>query len=166
MENKIIMAGFGGQGVLSIGKFLAYAGMEENLEVTWMPSYGPEMRGGTANCSVVMSDRPVGSPVIATADCLIVVKKDGVVLVNSSLIEDKIERTDVKVYYIPANELAHKAGSDRSANVTMFGAYVAATKAIAKESALKVINKQFGKKPAVLESALKAFEAGFEAASK
>ena len=88
-------------------------------------------------------------------------------LVNSSLIEDKIERTDVKVYYIPANELAHKAGSDRSANVTMFsGAYVAATKAIAKESALKVINKQFGKKPAVLESALKAFEAGFEAASK
>ena len=94
------------------------------------------------------------------------VKKDGVVLVNSSLIEDKIERTDVKVYYIPANELAHKAGSDRSANVTMFGAYVAATKAIAKESALKVINKQFGKKPAVLESALKAFEAGFEAASK
>lgn len=178
MENKIIMAGFGGQGVLSIGKFLAYAGMEENLEVTWMPSYGPEMRGGTANCSVVMSDRPVGSPVIATADCLIVmnkpsvakfigmVKKDGVVLVNSSLIEDKIERTDVKVYYIPANELAHKAGSDRSANVTMFGACVAATKAIAKESALKVINKQFGKKPAVLESALKAFEAGFEAASK
>ena len=104
MENKIIMAGFGGQGVLSIGKFLAYAGMEENLEVTWMPSYGPEMRGGTANCSVVMSDRPVGSPVIATADCLIVmnkpsvakfigmVKKDGVGLVNSSLIEDKIER--------------------------------------------------------------------------
>ena len=96
MENKIIMAGFGGQGVLSIGKFLAYAGMEENLEVTWMPSYGPEMRGGTANCSVVMSDRPVGSPVIATADCLIVmnkpsvakfigmVKKDGVVLVNSA----------------------------------------------------------------------------------
>ena len=65
MENKIIMAGFGGQGVLSIGKFLAYAGMEENLEVTWMPSYGPEMRGGTANCSVVMSDRPVGSPVIS-----------------------------------------------------------------------------------------------------
>ena len=178
MENKIIMAGFGGQGVLSIGKFLAYAGMEENLEVTWMPSYGPEMRGGTANCSVVMSDRPVGSPVIATADCLIVmnkpsvakfigmVKKDGVVLVNSSLIEDKIERTDVKAYYIPANELAHNAGSDRSANVTMFGAYVAATKAIAKESALKVINKQFGKKPAVLESALKAFEAGFQAESK
>ncbi len=117
MENKIIMAGFGGQGVLSIGKFLAYAGMEENLEVTWMPSYGPEMRGGTANCSVVMSDRPVGSPVIATADCLIVmnkpsvakfigmVKKDGVVLVNSSLIEDKIERTDVKVYTYPQTSL-------------------------------------------------------------
>lgn len=72
------MAGFGGQGVLSIGKFLAYAGMEENLEVTWMPSYGPEMRGGTANCSVVMSDRPVGSPVIATADCLIVMNKPSV----------------------------------------------------------------------------------------
>ena len=78
MENKIIMAGFGGHGVLSIGKFLAYAGMEENLEVTWMPSYGPEMRGGTANCSVVMSDRPVGSPVIATADCLIVMNKPSV----------------------------------------------------------------------------------------
>ena len=83
MENKIIMAGFGGQGVLSIGKFLAYAGMEENLEVTWMPSYGPEMRGGTANCSVVMSDRPVGSPVIATADCLIVMRDWSSVLAAS-----------------------------------------------------------------------------------
>ena len=116
---RVICAGFGGQGVMSMGQLLTYAGMLEGKEVSWLPSYGPEMRGGTANCAVTVSDKPVGSPVISgDATCAIVmnlpsldkfeseVKPGGKILVNSSLIERKVERTDVDVYYIPANDIA------------------------------------------------------------
>ncbi|MDD4316383.1 MAG: 2-oxoacid:acceptor oxidoreductase family protein, partial [Clostridia bacterium] len=112
MEEKIIIAGFGGQGVLSLGQFIAYSAIHDNKEVTWLPSYGPEMRGGTSNCSVVVSDKPVASPIIAAPDCLIAmnkpslnkfegkVRKGGIIIVQNRLIDTKVERDDVKAYYI------------------------------------------------------------------
>lgn len=128
---KIIIAGFGGQGVLSLGQFIAYAALYENKAATWLPSYGPEMRGGTANCSVVVDDTEVASPIIAVPDTLIAMNKPsldkfknkvrpgGLIIVNSSLISDKVERTDVTTIYVPANELAHEAGNDKTANIVV-----------------------------------------------
>ena len=119
---QILIAGFGGQGVLFAGKFLAYKGMTEDLQVSWLPSYGPEMRGGTANCSVILSDMPVGSPIITQPDVLIAmnlpsllkymdtVAPGGQIFVDSSLIDAKVTRTDVQVFYIPATQLAKDAG--------------------------------------------------------
>ncbi|MDD4432007.1 MAG: 2-oxoacid:acceptor oxidoreductase family protein [Clostridia bacterium] len=172
MESKIICAGFGGQGILSLGKFMVYAGMEQNLEVTWLPSYGPEMRGGTANCSVVLSDKPVASPLITKPNILIVmntpsldkfeskVEKGGLILVNSDLIERKISRDDVTVKYISANTIALELGSARSANIVMFGAYVKYGGVVSKDTALDALMHQFeGKKGA--DSIKKAFEAGY-----
>ena len=113
-----IFAGFGGQGVLLIGQLLALAGMNEGREVSWLPSYGPEMRGGTANCSVVVSDEPIASPVLSMADCVIAmntpsldkfescVNPGGKLFINSSIIEKKATRTDIEVYYVPCNEIA------------------------------------------------------------
>ena len=113
---QIMIAGFGGQGVLFAGKFLAYKGMVQNKQISWLPSYGPEMRGGTANCSVVISDTPVGSPIITNPDMLIAmnlpslqkfvdaVVPGGVIILDSTLIDAKVERTDVKVFYIPAKK--------------------------------------------------------------
>ncbi len=173
MEEKIIIAGFGGQGVLSLGQFIAYSAINEGKEVTWLPSYGPEMRGGTANCSVVVCDETVASPIIATPDTLIAmnkpslykfidsVKTGGVVIVNSTLIPDKVERKDVKVLYVDAGELAIKAGSARTANIVVLGAYIKATGVITKESAIKAIESKFSKKPKVIPSNLAAFELGF-----
>lgn len=118
METSVLMAGFGGQGTLLAGKLLAEACMDEGMEVSWLPSYGPEMRGGTANCCVVVSDKPVASPVINEPDVLVAmnrpslerfastVKKGGVIIINSSLINIKSGRTDIKEYFIPANEEA------------------------------------------------------------
>ena len=133
---RLIVAGFGGQGVLSLGQIIAYASMYENKNVTWLPSYGPEMRGGTANCSVVVDDNPIASPVIATPDTLIAmnkpsldkfidkVKSDGLVLVNSSLISEKVKREDVTVVYVDANAVAHKVGNDKASNLVVLGAYI------------------------------------------
>ena len=118
MKKELIVAGFGGQGALAIGKNLAEAGMAEGLNVTWAPSYGPEMRGGTANCSVVLSTERVGSPVFARPSELIVlnlpsllkfqddVQPGGTIFVNSSVIEDKVARQDVTAYYVPCSEIA------------------------------------------------------------
>ena len=118
MLEQNIFAGFGGQGMLLIGEFLAYAGMIENKHVSWLPSYGPEMRGGTANCSVVVSDSPIASPVITKASCVVAmnrpsldkfeqaVRPGGMLIVNSSLIDRKAERSDIDVFYVPANEIA------------------------------------------------------------
>ncbi|MDR2046811.1 MAG: 2-oxoacid:acceptor oxidoreductase family protein [Clostridiales bacterium] len=169
---KIIIAGFGGQGVLSLGQFLAYAAMYENKEITWLPSYGPEMRGGTANCSLVISDAPVASPVIETPDCLIALNKPsldkfindvragGTVIVNSSVIREKIGREDVNAVYLDANGLALKAGNLKTANVVVLGAYVALSKILPKESVKDTIAKIFKKKPGVIPVNLEAFELG------
>lgn len=173
MEEKIIIAGFGGQGVLSLGQFIAYSAMYEGLACTWLPSYGPEMRGGTANCSVVVSDETVASPIISAPDTLIAmnkpsltkfvdkVKSGGTVIVNSSLIEDKVARTDVKVAYIDANELALQAGNAKTANIVVLGAYVAMSGILPFETVYNTIDKLFEKKPKVIPVNKKAFEIGF-----
>ena len=154
---RVICAGFGGQGVMSMGQLLTYAGMLEGKEVSWLPSYGPEMRGGTANCAVTVSDKPVGSPVISgDATCAIVmnlpsldkfeteVKPGGKILVNSSLIERKVERTDVDVYYIPANDIALELGNPKVANMIMLGAYLQIEPAVEVKSVLEAFKKVFG----------------------
>ena len=116
---QILIAGFGGQGILFAGKFLAYKGLLEDLQVSWLPSYGPEMRGGTANCSVILSETPVGSPIITDPDVLIV--PGGQIYVDSTLIHEKVERTDVDVFYIPATQMASDAGVSTLANMVLMG---------------------------------------------
>lgn len=130
---QILIAGFGGQGILFAGKFLAYKGLMEDLQVSWLPSYGPEMRGGTANCNVILSDDPVGSPIITTPDVLIAmnlpslqkyvdtVAPGGQIYVDSSLIDAKVERTDVEVFYIPATQMAKDEGIASLANMIIVG---------------------------------------------
>ena len=130
---EILIAGFGGQGILFSGKFLAYKGLLENLQVSWLPSYGPEMRGGTANCNVILSELPVGSPIITAPDVLVAmnlpslqkyvntVVKGGQIYVDSSLIDVKVERDDVEVFYIPATQMAKDEGIGTLANMIIVG---------------------------------------------
>jgi 2-oxoglutarate ferredoxin oxidoreductase subunit gamma len=137
MHTEIIIAGFGGQGVLFSGQLLAYAAMEHGLEVTWIPSYGPEMRGGTANCSVIISDEEIGSPMVRSPQVLIVmnrpsldkyeasVRPGGLLLLNSSLIDRPVQRTDVRVVRVPANDIAEKLGEKRMTNMVMLGSLLA-----------------------------------------
>lgn len=156
-NERVICAGFGGQGVMSMGQLLSYAGMIEGKHVSWLPSYGPEMRGGTANCNVTVSDTPIGSPIIANnATAAIVMnlpslikfeaelEKDGIVLINSSLIERKPERDDVKSYCIPANEIAVEIGNGKVANMVMLGAYLEITKVVKVETIVEALKKVFG----------------------
>ncbi|MFA5058804.1 MAG: 2-oxoacid:acceptor oxidoreductase family protein, partial [Opitutaceae bacterium] len=138
-EERIIIAGFGGQGVLMIGKLLAHAGMMEGKNVTWLPAYGPEMRGGTANCNVIISDDIIGAPIVTEATCVIAmnlpsldrfesfVRPGGWLLANSSLIPRTPVRRDVQTLAIPVNDLAQEQGSPKVANVVMLGAYLAVT---------------------------------------
>ena len=130
---QILIAGFGGQGILFAGKFLAYKGLMEDKQVSWLPSYGPEMRGGTANCNVILSDTPVGSPIITTPDVLIAmnlpslqkyvdtVAPGGQIYVDSALIDVKVERTDVEVFYIPATQMAKDNEIPSLANMIIVG---------------------------------------------
>jgi 2-oxoglutarate ferredoxin oxidoreductase subunit gamma len=168
------MAGFGGQGILLIGKMLAYAGMNEGKEVSWIPSYGPEMRGGTCNCTVVISDRPVGSPVIQSPRAVLAmnlpsldkfehdIKKGGVLLVNSSLIKRKPERDDITVIMVPANDIATELGSPRSANMVALGAYIGATDAVSMEEVEELVRQTFAAKPNLVEINLEALRRGHE----
>ena len=130
---QILIAGFGGQGVLFAGKFMAYKGLMEDKQVSWLPSYGPEMRGGTANCSVVLSETPVGSPIITNPDVLVAmnlpslqkyvdtVVPGGQIYVDSALIDVKVERTDVEVFYIPATQMAKDNDISTLANMIIVG---------------------------------------------
>ncbi len=133
MSCNILFAGFGGQGILFAGKFVAYKGLLENKQVSWLPSYGPEMRGGTANCSVIVSDEPIGSPIVSNPDVLVAmnlpsldryeneVVSGGKIFVDSTLISRKVERTDVDVFYIPATEIANEKGISTLANMIITG---------------------------------------------
>jgi len=137
MQQEVIIAGFGGQGVLFAGQLLAYSAMDEGREVTWIPSYGPEMRGGTANCTVVVSEEEIGSPLVKNPTAVIamnlpsldkyedLVAKDGVLVVNSSMINREVKREDIKVVSIPGNDIALEMGSERSLNMIMLGALLA-----------------------------------------
>ncbi len=170
----VIMAGFGGQGLMFIGKLLAYSAMKTGKRVTWIPSYGPEMRGGTANCTVVVSDEEIGSPVITSPQALIIMnnpslkafeprlKPQGLLFLNSSLITHEITRKDIEVIAVPANDIAAELGEARTANMVMLGAYITRTKVLSKESILDGLKEFFVKKIQFLEVNTKAFEKGME----
>jgi 2-oxoglutarate ferredoxin oxidoreductase subunit gamma len=153
MHHEIIISGFGGQGALFAGQLIAYAALAEGRHVTWIPSYGPEMRGGTANCTVVVSDDEIGSPLVRRPSAAIVlnppsfdryepvVDKDGVLLINASLISKVSKRTDIRVIAIPANEIAAELGAAQMANVVLVGALVAATNVIKLETLDQVLEE-------------------------
>ena len=144
--HEFLAAGFGGQGVLVMGQLLATAGMLEGTGVTWFPSYGPEQRGGTCNCSVVLNDGEVGSPMVHSPDAAVLmnlpslqrfeptIKPSGLLLYNSSLIEAKPNRTDVKIVAVPATDIADELGNARIANLVLLGAYVASSQIVEPES--------------------------------
>jgi len=158
MERAVVFAGFGGQGVLLAGRILARAAMDAGLEVTWLPSYGPEMRGGTANCTVVLSDEPIGSPIVETPDVLLAmngpsldrfeprVAKGGTVIVNSSLINRASERNDLRTVPLPANDLARELGETRVANMVALGAVVRALELLPLESVQEAMAAELGGK--------------------
>ena len=153
MLEEVTIAGFGGQGVLSMGQLMAYAGMLEGKTVSWIPSYGPEMRGGTANCGVTISYEKISSPVVTEPNCAIImnrpsldkfepkVKTGGLILINSSLIDQKVCRDDLTVYEIPANELANELGNSKIANIILLGAYIELTKALSIDSIIESLKK-------------------------
>lgn len=137
MQTEIIIAGFGGQGILFAGQLLAYAAMDSGLEVTWIPSYGPEMRGGTANCTVIISDEEIGAPIVRNPMALMafnrpsldkyeaLVHTGGVIIVNSTIVDRSAVRTDLNAVDVPANQIAEKIGDKRLANMVMVGALLA-----------------------------------------
>ncbi len=173
MHSEIVMSGFGGQGVLLIGKLLAYAGMNDGHEVTWMPSYGPEMRGGTCNCTVVLSDRPIGSPISKSPHGLIVlnlpsldkfenaVRPGGLIVVNTSLINRLPNRADLTVVAVPANELAIECGSPKAANMAALGAYLGASDVVPLELVKGIVAESFSAKPKLVEINHAALARGF-----
>lgn len=144
-DHQIIIAGFGGQGLLFSGKVLAYAGLAEDRQLSWLPSYGPEMRGGTANCTVILSDEPIGSPIVDHPNVVMVMNNPsldkyenmvvpgGKLFVDSALISSKVDRDDIDVYYIPATQLAKDMGAPTLANMILLGAIVKETGCVAPE---------------------------------
>ena len=174
MNKEILIAGFGGQGILFSGKFLAYEGLIDGKEVSWLPSYGPEMRGGTANCSIIISDSAVGSPIVSNPDILIAMnlpsldkyenetKKGGQIFVDSSLIERKVERTDVETYYIPATKIASDEGLTGLANMIMIGHMIAKSGIIPEENIEKAMQKVVPQtKQNMFELNMRAVKLGF-----
>lgn len=177
MKNEYIFAGFGGQGMLLIGKFLAMASMMDGKHVSWLPSYGPEMRGGTANCSVIVSDKPVASPLVDKADVVIAmnrpsldkfeshVKPGGTLVINSSIIDRKSNRTDINVVYCDANKIAEEVGNPKGANVAILGALLEKSPVVSVDTMVEAIRIELGEKKAkFLEGNKKALIAGMEAA--
>lgn len=156
MLEEMIIAGFGGQGVMSMGQLIAYAGMIEGKGVSWLPSYGPEQRGGTANCAVVVSDEPVGSPVVTKPTTAIVlnnpsfdkfeplVRPGGLLLVNSSLVMKVSERTDIRIVELPATDLANDLGNSRVANMILLGTFLELSKIVTEAAILESLKKVLG----------------------
>jgi 2-oxoglutarate ferredoxin oxidoreductase subunit gamma len=178
MEQSVVIAGFGGQGVILAGKILAQAAMDHGLEVTWLPSYGPEMRGGTANCTVVMGDEAIGSPIVDQPSSLIamnlpsldkfepMVARGGSIILNSSLIDRDVKRDGITVSKLPLNDLSLEAGSSRSINMVALGGYLKETGIIpldrAKETMAHMLEK--GGKGKFVELNAKALDLGYNAA--
>ena len=172
---NMLIAGFGGQGILFTGKFLAYKGLVEDKEVSWLPSYGPEMRGGTASCSVIISDTPVGSPIVSSPDVLVAmnlpsldkyeaaVVSGGKIFVDSTLIDRKVERDDVEVYYIPATQLASDNDMPTLANMIIAGKLLSVCGGFSDTSVDAALKKVISAKHAdMLEVNLKAMQIGAE----
>ena len=170
---QMLIAGFGGQGILFTGKFLAYKGLVEGKEVSWLPSYGPEMRGGTASCSVILSDEPVGSPIVSTPDVLVAmnlpsldkyedsVAPGGIIIVDSTLIERKVNRDDVTVYYVPATKLASDNDMPTLANMIIAGKLLKATNGFTEEGVDAALKKVISAKRAdMLDVNKKAMQIG------
>jgi 2-oxoglutarate ferredoxin oxidoreductase subunit gamma len=153
MHESVIMSGFGGQGILLMGQLLCYAGMHEGKKVTWMPSYGPEMRGGTANCTIMVSEDRVGSPVTHHPSSLVAMNKasldrfeedlqvGGFLLINSSLIDREPQRKDLQVIKVPANKIAEEAGTLQVTNMAALGAYVGAKNVVSLESVIQALRR-------------------------
>ena len=173
MLKRIIISGFGGQGGLAIGKNLAEAGMAAGFHVTWAPSYGPEMRGGTANCSVVISSGPIGSPIFAASTELIAlnepslekfeagVKPGGAVFVNSGVVTGRVRREDLTACYVPCSQIAEEVGNPKAGNMAMLGAYVGRTGFLKPESIEAMIAHMFaGSKAALIPLNIEAFRRG------
>ena len=172
---QILIAGFGGQGVLFAGKFLAYKGLVQDKQVSWLPSYGPEMRGGTANCSVIISDMPVGSPIITNPDVLVAmnlpsltkfvdtVVPGGKIIIDSTLIDVKVERSDVQVFYVPATQMAKDAGFSTLANMILTGKVLKEIDAVSFEGNKETLESFIpAKKAGLIDINCKALQAGYD----
>ena len=168
--SKMFFAGSGGQGILLMGQMVCSAAMLEDKEATFFPSYGPEMRGGTANCTVIVSDLPISCPLIFESDCVVAMtlpsllkfeptlKPGGVLLINKSIIHQAPKRGDVTICEVPANDLANELGNPRVANIVVLGAFVRATNIVSSDAVVQVIHDVFGaKKAELLELELKAY---------
>lgn len=173
MEAQFLIAGFGGQGVLLIGQLLAKAAMHDGMNVSWMPSYGPEMRGGEANCAVVISDEPIGSPLVTEPPIAVIMNKPsmlkftpametgGLMLYNASLIDVAPDRDDITAVPVACNAIAEQLGNARTANMVMLGAIIEKTHVISIDSAMEALRLTFGpKKEHLLPINRQAMEAG------
>lgn len=173
MERNLLIAGFGGQGIMLLGKLLAYSACDTTEKnVTFFPSYGAEQRGGTANCYVVISDEMIGAPVGDVMEDLIIMngpslhkfigrlKPGGILFVNSSIINDRIERDDITVVEVPVTEMAIEIGNPKILNVIMLGAYVGFTQVISEDVVSDTVIKKLGKKPELIELNKEAFNKG------
>ena len=174
MTTETIFAGFGGQGILFAGKLLAYLGLYQDKQVSWLPSYGPEMRGGTSNCSVIISDTPIGSPIVNNPDILLAmnmpsldkfekaVNPGGKIFVDSTLVERKVNRTDVDVYYVPATKMAADAGMPTLANMILVGKIIKETGIVSFDNMDGVLKKVVSaKKQDLLDLNKKALDLGY-----
>ena len=172
---QILIAGFGGQGILFAGKFLVYKGMMEGKEISWLPSYGPEMRGGTANCNVILSDSPIGSPIITKPDILVAmnlpslqkfvdtVVPGGQIFIDSTLIDAKVERTDVKVHYIPATQMAKDAGLGNLSNMIITGKLLKECDAVPFEGNRETLESFIpAKKANLIDANCQALQMGYD----
>jgi 2-oxoglutarate ferredoxin oxidoreductase subunit gamma len=175
METSIIVSGFGGQGALFSGQLMAYAAMDSGRNVTWIPSYGPEMRGGTAHCTVIISDDPIGAPLVAHPDVALVlngpsfnkyeplVVPGGLLVVNSSIVEQKSERKDIDIVLVPAISIATELGSDKMMNMAMLGAMIARRPVLDIASVEQALKDHLpSRKAHLLESNLQVLRRGFK----
>ena len=171
-QQEVTLAGFGGQGIMTAGQLLAYAGMAEGKQVVWIPSYGPEMRGGTANCTVVISDIRIGSPIITNPQTVCVfnkpslekfgpmVKPGGMLFINNSLIDSVSGRKDISEFLVPANDMALKIGNAKAANIVMLAAYVQVSGVVKFETLMEMLLEKMVKKKELLEINSLAMEEG------
>jgi len=176
MQNEVMFAGFGGQGIMLMGKILAHAAMEEGHEVVWIPSYGPEMRGGTAYCTVVVSDRPIGSPIIRNPRNLVAmnrpslekfaesVKPGGVIFINKSLISVSSQRKDIDELAVPIIEIARDLGNAKAANIVALAAFTARSKIVDLALLREAVKEEFANKQKLIPLNMKALDAGIKIA--